>query len=101
MPHSLLATDEPSPITVHNAKGQSPFLILVDHADNAIPRSLEGLGISETERTRHIAWDIGAAAISRIVADTLDATVIQQNYSRLVIDCNRTPGVGVLDPENQ
>jgi predicted N-formylglutamate amidohydrolase len=26
------------------------------------------------------------------VADALDATLVQQNYSRLVIDCNRTPG---------
>lgn len=90
--YSLLAADEPSPVTEYNAGGSSPFLIVVDHASNVIPRSLGGLGIPETERQRHIAWDIGVAMVSRHVAAALDATVIQQNYSRLVIDCNRTPG---------
>jgi predicted N-formylglutamate amidohydrolase len=92
MPCSLLAADEPAPITVHNANGRSPFLIVVDHAGNAMPRSLKGLGVPEPERERHIAWDIGIAAVSRLVADALDATLVQQNYSRLVIDCNRPPG---------
>jgi len=41
---------------------------------------------------RHIAWDIGIAALCRVVADALDATLVQQNYSRLVIYGNRTPG---------
>jgi predicted N-formylglutamate amidohydrolase len=41
---------------------------------------------------RHIAWDISIAALCRVVADALDATLVQKNYSRLVIDCNRTPG---------
>ena len=37
-------------------------------------------------------WDIGIAGVSRLMADALDATLVQQNYSRLVIDCNRRPG---------
>ncbi len=41
---------------------------------------------------RHIAWDIGIAGLGRLLADALDATFIRQNYSRLVIDCNRPPG---------
>ena len=97
--YSLLATDESAPITVHNANGRSPFLIVVDHASNAIPRSLGGLGIPETECERHIAWDIGIAAVSRFVADALDATLVQQNYSRLVIDCNRPLGSESSIPE--
>ena len=56
-------------------------------------------GRSDTECERHIAWDIGIAAVSRFVADALDATLIQQNYSRLVIDCNRTPGSETSIPE--
>jgi predicted N-formylglutamate amidohydrolase len=48
---------------------------------------------------RHIAWDIGIAAVSRFVADALDATLVQQNYSRLVIDCNRAPGLETSIPE--
>ncbi|HEY6700416.1 MAG TPA: N-formylglutamate amidohydrolase [Pseudolabrys sp.] len=92
MSDSLLAADEPAPVTVHNENGLSPFLIVADHGGNVIPRALRGLGVSEAERRRHIAWDIGIAAVSRLVADALDATLVQQNYSRLVIDCNRAPG---------
>ena len=57
MPDSLLAADEPVPVTVHNENGRSPFLIVADHAGNSIPRALGGLGVSETECERHIAWD--------------------------------------------
>ena len=97
---SLLATDELAPITVHNADGRSPFLIVVDHAGNAIPAlARSDWAFSETECERHIAWDIGIAAVSRFVADALDATLVQQNYSRLVIDCNRTPGSETSIPE--
>ncbi len=35
---------------------------------------------------------IGIAGLGRLLADALDATLIQQNYSRLVVDCNRPPG---------
>jgi predicted N-formylglutamate amidohydrolase len=99
MPYSLLVADEPAPITVHNESSQSPFLIVVDHAGNLIPRALDRLGVPETECQRHIAWDIGIAAVSRFVADALDAILVQQNYSRLVIDCNRAPGSETSIPE--
>ena len=92
MPDRLLAADDPAPVTVYNDKGPSPFLIVADHAGNFMPRALRGLGVPPAECERHIAWDIGIAAVSRLVAEALDATLIQQNYSRLVIDCNRTPG---------
>jgi predicted N-formylglutamate amidohydrolase len=91
-PDSLLAADEPAPITVHNENGLSPFLLVADHAGNSMPRALGRLGLPVSECERHIAWDIGIAAVCRVVADALDATLVQQNYSRLVIDCNRTPG---------
>ncbi len=95
----LLAADEPAAITVRNKNGQSPFLIVVDHAGNAIPRALERLGVAKAELERHIAWDIGIAAVSRFMADALDAPLVQQNYSRLVIDCNRAPGSQTSIPE--
>jgi predicted N-formylglutamate amidohydrolase len=95
----LLAADEPAPVTVHNENGPSPFLIVADHAGNSMPRALGRLGVSESECQRHIAWDIGIAAVCRLAADALDATLIQQNYSRLVIDCNRMPGSETSIPE--
>ncbi len=75
------------------------LLIVVDHAGNSLPRALGRLGVPESELARHIAWDIGIAAVSRFVADALDATLVQQNYSRLVIDCNRAPGSETSIPE--
>lgn len=98
-PDHLLAADEPAPVTVHNPDGRSPLLIVADHAGNLVPRALRALGVPEPERQRHIAWDIGIAALCRHLADTLDATLIQQNYSRLVIDCNRPPGSPASMPE--
>jgi predicted N-formylglutamate amidohydrolase len=92
MPISLLAPDEPSPFTVTNADGKSPFVLVCDHAGQYLPRSLEMLGLTQAERERHIAWDIGAGAVACMLGDALGAVVIRQNYSRLVIDCNRTPG---------
>jgi predicted N-formylglutamate amidohydrolase len=64
-------------------------VIQCDHASNRIPRALGRLGLPESELERHIAWDIGAGAVARELARILDAWLILQNYSRLVIDCNR------------
>jgi predicted N-formylglutamate amidohydrolase len=95
----LLAAGEPEPVTVHNADGPSPLLLVVDHAGNRIPRALGRLGIGEAEAERHIAWDIGIAGVARTLADALGALLILQNYSRLVIDCNRPPGSPASIPE--
>jgi predicted N-formylglutamate amidohydrolase len=97
--NSLLAADEPPPVTVHHENGRSPFLIVADHAGNLMPRALGRLGVSADECERHIAWDIGIGAVCRRLADALDATLVQQNYSRLIIDCNRTPGSETSMPE--
>ncbi|MGH7879576.1 MAG: N-formylglutamate amidohydrolase, partial [Candidatus Binataceae bacterium] len=95
----LLAAGEPPPVTVHSEGGSSPFLIVADHAGNIVPRKLGQLGISQAELERHIGWDIGIAGVCRTLADALDAVLVQQNYSRLVIDCNRTPGTETSMPE--
>jgi predicted N-formylglutamate amidohydrolase len=91
-PTTLIAPDEPQPVTVTNYDGRSPFVIVSDHAGKYLPRGLQMLGLNQAECDRHIAWDIGAGAVSTMLGDALDAIVIRQNYSRLVIDCNRTPG---------
>jgi predicted N-formylglutamate amidohydrolase len=92
VPITLIAPDEPQPVTVTNHDGRSPFVIVTDHAGKYLPRALQMLGLDRAECDRHIAWDIGAGAVSSMIGDALDAIVIRQNYSRLVIDCNRTPG---------
>jgi predicted N-formylglutamate amidohydrolase len=98
-PEKLLAVDESMPISVYNPGGRSPFLLVADHAGNLIPRALARLGVPETELVRHIAWDIGIAGLGRLMADALDATLIAQNYSRLVIDCNRPLAAETSIPE--
>ncbi|MGD0493342.1 MAG: N-formylglutamate amidohydrolase [Steroidobacteraceae bacterium] len=95
----LLAADEPSPVLEERRHGSSNFVIVVDHAGARIPRGLEKLGLPESELLRHIAWDIGALALARGVSEALDAPLIAQNYSRLVIDCNRDPGAPTSIPQ--
>ena len=95
----LLAADEPAPVMTYNETGASPFLMVADHAGNHFPRALGRLGVSEADCQRHIAWDIGIAPVSRRLAEALDATLIEQTYSRLVIDCNRAPGRKTSIPE--
>lgn len=85
----LLAHDEPAPFAIECAHGRSRFLLICDHAGRRVPRSLGDLGVPAGEMDRHIAWDIGAGAVASRLGAALDAFVIRQTYSRLVIDCNR------------
>ncbi len=92
-PPLLLAADEPSPVIEERSAGLSCFVLVVDHAGARLPRRLGTLGLPPSELARHIAWDIGALEVARGIAAALDATLLAQNYSRLVIDCNRDPDV--------
>ena len=85
----MLRPDEPSPVLEHNPDAASPFLLACDHYGRLIPQVLGELGVSESERARHIGWDIGIGAVSTRLADALGAHMVAQRYSRLVIDCNR------------
>jgi predicted N-formylglutamate amidohydrolase len=69
--------------------GASDLVLAADHAGRLIPHVLGDLGLNETERGRHIAWDIGIAGVTEILSRLLDAAAVLQVYSRLVIDCNR------------
>jgi predicted N-formylglutamate amidohydrolase len=87
----LLQPGDPVPVTVENPGAASPFLLVCDHAGRGLPRRLGRLGLSEAALETHIAWDIGALDLGRRLAQGLDACLIHQAYSRLVIDCNRGP----------
>ena len=80
-------------VSVVNKGGTSPLLLVCEHASNHIPEGFAGLGLPPEELRRHIAWDIGAAALAGRLAALLDAPLILSGYSRLLIDCNRPPGV--------
>jgi predicted N-formylglutamate amidohydrolase len=69
----------------------SAWLVTCDHASNRVPAEIGGgsLGLPEAEMGRHIAYDIGAAGVTRHLAEILGATAILSCFSRLVIDPNR------------
>lgn len=67
------------------------IVVICDHAANTVPPFVAGgdLGLPDADMNRHIAFDIGAAAVSRLLGEALDAPVVCSNFSRLVIDPNR------------
>src|SRR5277367_7059208 len=94
----LLGSADVPPVHEDNATGRSPFLLICDHYGRLIPRVLGDLGLPESELTRHIAWDIGIAGVAEALSKQLDAHLIAQRYSRLVIDCNRPPSAPTSIP---
>ena len=89
---ALLSAKDPDPVMWVNADSDSTVLLLCEHAGNAIPASHNQLGLSDGQLNSHIGVDIGAAALARKLAHLLQAPLILQPYSRLLIDCNRPPG---------
>jgi predicted N-formylglutamate amidohydrolase len=87
----LLGSADVPPVFEQNAAGRSAFLLTCDHFGRLLPKKLGDLGLTEAELTRHIAWDIGIAGVAQALSGHLDAQLIAQRYSRLVIDCNRPP----------
>jgi predicted N-formylglutamate amidohydrolase len=82
-------TPSPCAVEILNPAGKSPVVLLCEHASNFIPDEYDGLGLSEAELQRHIAWDIGAANVTRAMSRLLDAPAFLGGYSRLLIDLNR------------
>jgi predicted N-formylglutamate amidohydrolase len=91
--------DETPDIEIFNPEGRNPVLILSDHSGRRIPKHLDDLGLSEDERSRHIAYDIGTTEMTRRLAKQLDASAVLNHISRLVIDPNRLPHTPTSIPE--
>src|SRR5689334_6976902 len=89
-PMTLLTPRDPQPVQTVNAGGRSPFVLTCEHAGRAVPESLGDLGgVAQADMDRHIAWDVGAEGLSKRLSTLLDAPLVLQRYSRLVVDCNR------------
>lgn len=86
-----MSFDESDSVEIHNAKAGGTVVLLCEHASNFIPESLNDLGLEETAKTSHIAWDPGAREVALNLAKALDAPLIAGRVSRLVYDCNRPP----------
>lgn len=87
-------------VAVANAAGAGRFVILCDHASNAVPEAYADLGLGPEALTAHIAWDPGALGVAREIARRLDAPLVHSLVSRLVVDCNRDPGRADLIAES-
>lgn len=86
------AVSDPPPFATLNEAGTADILLVCDHASNALPAACGALGLDPELLRRHIAFDIGAADITRRMSKALDAPAVLSGYSRLLIDCNRRPG---------
>jgi predicted N-formylglutamate amidohydrolase len=81
--------DWPEPAEVINEAGSSDVVLLCEHASRHMPAEYGGLGLGEADLVRHIAWDVGAADVTRGLSAALDAPAFLGTYSRLLVDLNR------------
>lgn len=89
---AFVPADSAKPFDIVNQAGRGNALLICDHASNAVPSVLADLGLSRDILQRHIAWDIGAAEVTRRLAQLLDGPALLAGFSRLVIDPNRPEG---------
>ena len=97
-----MATSAAHSIAAHTAesfrilpgRADAGLVILCDHARNTFPAGYGTLGLPEPQLKRHIAYDIGAEAITEQLNVSLGVPALLTHYSRLLIDPNR----GADDP---
>ncbi len=89
---SLIGPADPAPIEILHGESASDLVLVCEHAGRAVPKALGNLGVGEDVLNSHRGWDIGAEDVARRLSDQLQAPLVIQRYSRLVIDCNRPPG---------
>lgn len=82
------------PYFLFQAEATPRFVFLCDHAGREVPDGYGDLGLPAAAFTRHIAYDIGAADLTRAMAKDFEAPAVLGRYSRLFIDLNR----GADDP---
>ncbi|MER8556533.1 N-formylglutamate amidohydrolase [Mesorhizobium sp. M0976] len=82
----------PPAVEAINETGRSDIVLICEHASNHIPAEYARLGLDSSHLQRHIAWDIGAAEVTRALSKLLDAPAFLSSYSRLLIDLNRPLG---------
>lgn len=98
VPGSAQQQEEPvaafDPVERIEGRLDAGVVFICDHAANALPDEYGTLGLAEAELRRHIAYDIGAASVTRRLARRFEAPAVLSRFSRLLIDANR----GLDDP---
>lgn len=74
-----------------NADGTGPVVLTCEHASRLVPPPLRTTAQDRAWLDTHWGWDIGAADVTRRLAERLDAPAVLGTVSRLVADLNRTP----------
>jgi predicted N-formylglutamate amidohydrolase len=90
-PQTLLTVLDLPAAELRNPQGRGGVILVCEHASNAIPAALNGLGLDDAGRVSHAAWDIGAYDLALAMSKSLDAPLVTSRVSRLVYDCNRPP----------
>ena len=90
----VIAAVEADSYEILAGRANAGLIVLCDHACNAFPEGYGTLGLEPKELERHIAYDIGASAVTRQLAATLECPALMTRFSRLLIDPNR----GMDDP---
>ena len=69
-----------------------PFEVVIscEHASNAVPPEVE-LGLPEDILETHVAWDPGARPVAKLLAEDLGAPLFTGDWTRLLVDLNRSP----------
>ncbi|MEM7445301.1 MAG: N-formylglutamate amidohydrolase [Pseudomonadota bacterium] len=95
----LLSDADPAPVEVVPGAPGAPVVFVCEHAGRIVPNRLKNLGVVPGVLNSHRGWDIGAVDVARQLASLLDAPLVLQRYSRLVIDSNRPPNSVASIPE--
>lgn len=70
-------------------------IVSCEHAGNSVPRKYRALFRSPSSRralASHRGWDPGSLAVGRRLSNALDAPLIVNPVSRLLVEVNRSPG---------
>ncbi len=86
---ATMLSDRSAAIVENNA-GRGAVVLICEHGGRQLPGSINPVGLDDEILSAHIAWDIGAAELARVLSKLLDAPLVLQRYSRLVFDCNRS-----------
>ena len=91
---SLIAPSLADSYEILPGRADAGLVLICDHAVNTLPAGYGTLGLAPGELERHIAYDIGALAVTKGIARALGVPAIATRVSRLLIDVNR----GLDDP---
>lgn len=90
----LVSAEAAESFRILPGRADAGLIVLCDHAENTLPPEYGTLGLPKAQLERHIAYDIGARAITELLNRRLGVPAVLSCFSRLLIDPNR----GADDP---